>query len=650
VRWPAALLALLVLVPAAPVAAQTALAADVRGAQVLVVGAPGLRWSDVTPETMPALHALAEGSAVGVLSVKARPAVSCPADGWLTLGAGGRAEAFGTGCGDLQVGDRGRLRERNLGTRDGADVDALARALQDAGRCLTARGPGARTAGGRPLSHPQGHNQGLGRPVRSCPALVLDAGVVGADGASRAAGAAAADALIAAVDAARDEGSTLLVVGLSQAPTDEQAHLHVALAAGPGFAPGALVSASTGREPYVQLVDVAPTVLGLLDAEAPDTVTGQPWRSQGTPPSPARLQDLSDRAVEAKRTTVAFFVMLVAVLVVALAAAAGLRSRRLAEAAGLFGVSAVGASYLAGLVPWWRADQPLTALLAVVAALGVVGALAAANAPGRTGPAGAACGGVALVLVVDLLTGSTLQIDTPAGYSPLVAGRFAGIGNVAFGVLAASVLLALAAATQRLTGRSAALVVAGGGLVAVIADGAPGLGSDVGGVLALVPALVLLGLLRAGSRVTVARLALAAAGAAVLVTAFALADAARDPADRTHLGRFVGQVADGTAGTVLVRKAAAVGHLLSANALTALLPLVVVAAVLLVLRPPSLLRELFGDAPAWRHGLLAVGVASGVGLVVNDSGPAVPALALLVAVPATAAAVARRRQPGTADR
>jgi hypothetical protein len=649
-RWLAALAVLLALAGAPAAHAQTALASDVRGAQVLVVGAPGLRWSDVTPGTTPALHALAQRSAAGVLSVKARPALSCPADGWLTLGAGSRAEAYGAPCAELSLPDRAGTAERNLGTRDRADVDALADALGDAGSCLSARGPGGQTAGGRPLSAPQGHNQGGGRTVRSCPVLLLDATVVGADAAARAAGAAAVDALVAAVDAARDEGSTLLVVGLSQAPADREAQLQVALAAGPSFGPGALVSASTRREPYVQLVDVAPTVLHLLDLPVPHAMTGQPWRSAGAPPSVALLQDLTDRAADARQTTVPFFVALIGALLAGLAAALVLRSRRLAEATGLFGVAAVGASYLAGLVPWWRTDRPLLALLGTVAGLAAAGALAAATAPGRTGPAGAACAGVAVVLVADLLAGAPLQVDTPAGYSPLVAGRFAGLGNVAFGVLAATVLLALAAATSRLAGRRAAVVVALVGVVAVVADGAPAFGSDVGGVLALVPALVVLGLLRSGARVSVGRLVLAAAAGAAVVTAFALADAARDPADRTHLGRFAHQVADGTAGAVLTRKAAAIGDLLLANAATALLPLVVAAAVLVVARPPAPLRELFADAPAWRHGLLAVGVAAGIGLVVNDSGPAVPALALLVAVPATVAAVARRRQPGTTDR
>jgi hypothetical protein len=150
-----------------------------------------------------------------------------------------------------------------------------------------------------------------------------------------------------------------------------------------------------------------------------------------------------------------------------------------------------------------------------------------------------------------------------------------------------------------------------------------------------------LGLLRTGRRLRLPVLGGALAAGAVVVLGFGLLDLTRPEDRRTHLGRFLQDVGDGRAGTVLVRKAEAVVDLLTANALTLLLPLVLAAAVLAVARPPAPLRALFAEQPAWRHGLLAVGVASGLGLVVNDSGPAVPALALLVAGPATVALLAR---------
>ncbi len=159
-------------------------------------------------------------------------------------------------------------------------------------------------------------------------------------------------------------------------------------------------------------------------------------------------------------------------------------------------------------------------------------------------------------------------------------------------------------------------------------------------MLALVPAFVLLGLRVSGARVTPGRLALALAAAVAVVTAFALLDLARRAPDRTHLGRFAADLRDGTAGDLLVRKATSGVDLLLANPGTAALPLLVAAAVRLLLRPPPPLRRALDEEPALRHGLPAVGLLAAVGFLVNDSGAAVPALALLVAVPATLAVVA----------
>ena len=63
--------------------------------QVVVIGVPGLRWSDVNATDTPSLVELAKSAAVGVLSVRTAAAVDCPADGWLTLSAGNRVRGTG---------------------------------------------------------------------------------------------------------------------------------------------------------------------------------------------------------------------------------------------------------------------------------------------------------------------------------------------------------------------------------------------------------------------------------------------------------------------------------------------------------------------------------------------------------------------------
>ena len=629
------LVLLLVLLPAAPASASDAAPASASdAAPVVVVGVPGLRWDDVGPAT-PTLQRLVREGASGLLSVKAVPAVSCPADGWLTLGAGNRAVAAGVRrepCGaDLPDGLVPSL-QANAEEREGAELGALREALERAGECVGAQGPGAELA--------------VASNRDDCVVELREAPPVAGTGTERVARAVAADRAVAQVAPA---AATLLVVGLSEAPGDDTARLHVALAHGPAFEPGALRSASTRRAPYVQLVDVAPTVLDLVGVEPPASMTGQPWRSVGEPPTPAALADLALLAEQHKRVTVPFFVVLLTGELL-LAAALWRRRPELAEAVVLGGVAAPGASYVANLLPWWRSPVPLLTLLAVVLLLSAAvvavicrawPATRRARRPGaegrRTRAAGAVCAFTAGVVVLDLLTGAHLQMSSVGGYSPLVAGRFAGVGNVAFGVLAAGALLAAAVA------RRWVLVL---GALVVAVDGAPMWGSDVGGVLALVPAFVLLALLLSGRRVSVLRLALAGLVGAAVVTAFAIADWSRAEQDRTHLGRFVQDVVDGTAGTLLRRKAVAVLELLLAGPLTALLPVVVAAAVYLLVRPPRPLARALAAAPHWRAGLLATGLASAVGFAVNDSGAAVPAMALTVAVPATLAVVLRaRREP-----
>lgn len=629
------LLALLLLGSAAPAAV-----ADEHGprsGRVLVVGVPGLRWSDVGPAT-PTLRQLLGEGATGALSVKAVPAVSCPADGWLTLGAGNRALAVGTPrepCGTALPTSFDEQLAANAEQSQGAELGALATALDG---CIDAEGAGPQlAAAGAPAT---GSAEDCRLVLRGAPAVL-------GTGTDRAATAVAADrALADFLLATRAEH--VLVVGLSAAPGEDDPRLHVAVAAGRAFPPGALISASTRRAPYVQLVDVAPTVLDLLEVPVPDAMTGQPWRSVGERPTPAALADLAAKAQAMRAVTVPFFVVLLAAELGLLLLLVRLRRLELAELVALGGVAALGASYLANLVPWWRSPAPLLTLLAVVlvVAAAVVGLTWSASGTGAgrrreralLRPVGVVCGVTAAVLLVDLVTGAHLQMSSVAGYSPLVAGRFAGIGNVAFGVLAAAVLLATAALTRRLAAVAAVAVVA------VVVDGAPPWGSDVGGVLTLVPAFVLLAMLLTGRRVSSWRLAGAGAAGVAVVTAFALADFSRAAQDRTHLGRFVQDVADGTAGTLLRRKAEAVLGLVFSGPVTALLPLVVAAAVYLVLRPPGPLATAFAKAPAWRSGLLAIGLASAIGFAVNDSGAAVPAMALVVALPATAAVVLRARR------
>ena len=106
-----------------------------------------------------------------------------------------------------------------------------------------------------------------------------------------------------------------------------------------------------------------------------------------------------------------------------------------------------------------------------------------------------------VVVALDLVTGSMLQLNTVFGYSPIVAGRFAGAGNIVFAVFGVTAILTGALIAYRFSGRRFAMpFVVALFVVTVVIDGAPSFGSDVGGVLALVPSLGLTALLLTGRK------------------------------------------------------------------------------------------------------------------------------------------------------
>ncbi|MDX6227122.1 MAG: hypothetical protein QOI76_512, partial [Frankiales bacterium] len=594
-----------------------------------------------TATATPTLWRLARAGSSGALSIRSAAGVTCPADGWLTVGAGNRVRA-GQSCteepvvvptaGRASVSGFADITKDNRQLNFGAVPGILATTLAGRGDCVAAIGPDS-VIGGADRNGVVGHYAGQVSPsaLATCPVTVVTGPTV-----TGAAGAAAADAVVAQVDASRPTGSVLLVVGLSDTDPRARPHLHVAIASGGLFGPGRLRSQSTRKAPYVQLIDVAATVLDLRGAPAVSAADGQPWRRVGT--TPADVQQLvdADRAAGAVRAALPWAVVLLVVLVTAGAAVSLTGRRRLAALVSLVALAAPVATYLVNLTPWFRAPVPTVAVLLGTAALALLIAVPAfrlGEARSWVIAAGAVAGLTFAALVADVVTGSRLQLDSVLGYSPLVAGRFTGVGNVAFGVLgSAALLLATSLAVKRPGWRGFGNIVAVGA-VAVLADGAPMWGSDVGGVLALVPGFAVLALLCVGVRLSWRRALGIAAGAVAVVLAFGLLDYARPVSAQTHLGRFIGRILHGGAGTVVDRKLRSDLDLLTANAATLIVPLVILVALWLMIRPRPRLARTYTRHPELRYGLLSLTVLALVGLIVNDSGIAIPAVAVLLGVP-----------------
>ena len=599
------------------------------GSPIIVFGVPGLRWNDLSPTVTPTMWALAEHGATGALVVRAVDETTQPLDGWATLSAGNRAR------GGVSQAD---IRRRNRGTLTGAQVGALGSALRAAGTCArSAGGPGAALA----AADRSGRPTAIG--TQTCPVrfIEIDSLVSG----NRASGVAAADRTIQAAIKDVPTSATVLLLGLSDDSTGG-AHVHVAVAAGPGFPAGTrLRSASTRRTPFVQLIDVAPTLLARLGIARPDSMIGQPFETAGpvggtVAGRQAAYRDLDRQARQMHRAVPLFFVPLVVAFVLGLGIAAGLQAygrrtaaRRVALAVLIPAAAAPGGAFLANLVPWWRGPVGLIWPAAAVGALLILAvAVLGARRRGPVTVIGLVAAVTFGVLVVDLVSGAHLQLSSVPGYSPLIAGRFAGIGNPAFGVLAATSLV-----TAFLFARSWRFVLAVGA-VAVIVDGAPMWGSDVGGVLALVPGVLILVAAASGRRTSWAAVVGGISAAVVAIFVLAAIDFARPARSRTHLGRFASDLLHGHGGTTLHRKLVANWDLLTRNPATVLVPFVLAGLVLIAVRAGALpgtsgLAASYQRIPLLRPGLIACLVTAVLGFLLNDSGVVIPAVMMLIVVP-----------------
>ncbi len=659
--------------------------------RVVVLGVPGLRWQQVNANDMPALVALAARGSSGAMSVRSARSRTCPGDGWLQLGTGNRArvpqeeesrdaqqglcpnapavEQSGQGA---TVPSWPDIVAENESLNFGAEPGALADSLAEAGACIAAVGPGTplATANGEGETDLWQPTVGDIRPstLDVCPVTVLgnEALVDGVDQTDLS----DIDDLIASIDQARPEGSLFIVIGISEV-RDEPPSLHVAVAEGPSFESGELVSTSTRRAPFVQLSDVAPTVLSVLGLPQPIEMTYGPWlQSTTTTPDDinehiAQLVERDEQAQQVGRLIPPFFVALVLTQAV-LYLLAYLALRRVSSAARrrwvLAGTHFLAVAYAAGpvatflanLVPWWRASYPLPSLLAAVAVAGGAVTAIAFLGPWRRhpfGPSGCVAGITSLVLAVDVVSGANLQLSSLAGYSPIVAGRFAGLGNLAFATFGCGALLGAAALVSGRSVRTTAVIVTVIGVFAVLIDGLPMWGSDFGGVIALVPAFVVLGVTATGSRVSWRVIPLYVLLGAVVVAVISMTDYLRPERDQTHLGRFVGQLLDGSAGAVIQRKIEANLNLLTNSVLTLLVPLALIFLVFLIRRPRGLLPWTFSQVPTLRAGLTSVLVLGVVGALVNDSGVAIPVMAASLVIPVAIAVVAASLQrAGAAER
>ncbi|MEV6929887.1 hypothetical protein AB0M46_36125 [Dactylosporangium sp. NPDC051485] len=663
----AGLLGLVALIPR-PAAAPPAPTAD----YVLIVGVAGLRWDDVNATDTPAMWQMAQHGAIGALSVRSARRITCAGDGWLTLGSGNFAVytpgAVTPVCPDLSVPiaadqsgaslpDQGDIVARNRSLHWGAQPGALAEGV----RCTTAIGPGAALAAARPYGRIDRYSETLdGGLLSACALTMIDLGqIAGDDPATRAAGARRVDAALASILAARPERSVVMLAGLSD--LDATSRLHVAIAQGPGFGGGWLISPSTSRPGYVQVVDLAPTALAALDRPVPGKLFagGAASESDGGRPSDvtaavSRLADADREATVQRRVGTNFFTTLVvAELLLFLACVPLLRRARrpagplthrpvprpvvrAAEVLLIAASLAVPAALLADLLPWWRWSRPGLGFGGVTLGVLAVATFAIAYLSRRSraiAPLGGVAAVAALAVAFDVLTGSRLQLNGVAGYSAAIGGRYAGVGVIGLGLLVTGALLGGAAFAQRYERRWRPFVMAVIGAVGMVVVGSPYLGADALGAVALTAGVCVAAAMAVGGWLSMTRLLWAGAAALFVTAGFAVLDLFRPLEERSSVGRALTLTQDGTVGFIARRIAEADVVTTVTSPLTVLVLGSLVYATFVLLRHWGGLRRLLGVFPPVRGALSGLVVAALLAGIVEGVSFNVLGAALATALP-----------------
>ena len=707
-------------------------ASSSRPAPVVVLGTDNLTWADIQAQASrhragdhadsdrvdsAAAHLLSFASANEPMNLSVRTPAdrTCSADGWLTLGRGTRASALKPA--DSCAGP----------TTAVPDDTPLVRTLGN-DVSIQAVGPETQLATGAPGSPPS-------TSVSLAPSLpeALSAGAdltivdTARDVSTDTDRITALDDALRTAQEQASPGTRIVIASLAddEDPGPQMAVLPAGTTSARGTSSGFVVGTSTHRPGLAQLTDLTPTLTTALAGRSAPAFDGQalnlPASSTLAPakgaaaPDDARISRLADDALHARasqRTVIPASTLLVGLAVALLVwAAIALRTpepgrrpavrRRVTWAA--IGLSALPpALLLVNAAPWWRvgardgypsAWAPVSALAAAALVAVCIVGLAAGITTLVQRRRGTRAGLVALLVtaaipltwLVDAATGAHLAFNNPLGMNAVVAGRFYGVSNTAFALVAGALVTVIAAAWNQLgRGRRTALILTcllGG--AALIVDGAPQLGADVGGALTLVPTLALLGADLAGLRLSWRRWLAIGTTTLLVVGGFAVVDLLR-PGGPTHLGRFARQVADGSAAGVLGRKAyALVGPFITkpvaAIALACMMALVA-AALWWLRRQVRAWRA--GTSPyAWltahgdilrvgeqesgppTHGtppsaqwvtaaLRSLGVLTAVSVLVNDSGVTMAGFILAVAAPALLALALTSdsaRQPSAAS-
>lgn len=452
-------------------------------------------------------------------------------------------------------------------------------------------------------------------------------------------GLESADALLGVVLRQLDLERTLVIVVAPTTPggPTTRGQLRPAVVAGNGMRHGTLTSDSTRRAGLVTMSDLSSTIAKRTvgDREMPRFEGGHQVLAKGRSDVSA-LVEMNDRTVlhDALRTPIAISVVSGTLIVYLLALWRVRRVPLWLEVLLLASLAFPLASYIPRM-GLWRAGGLVSAASVVGGALIIAALARLIERATRLWSAGIVVAATTAFFVVDLLRGAPMQWDSIFGYTSVAAGRFFGLGNLGYALLAGGAFLTAGWIADRGSKASRYLSFA---IIAVVilVIGYPTLGDDVGGTLSMVPAaaVFVVGVISA-RRIKLKHWPLLVLGSIALVLVFGAIDLARPPSARSHLANFLTQVAADPSSIWLTfrRKITLAVVLAVASRWGLAAPGATGALIALHLRSRGGWRQIMDSRPALKAGLEALFVAAIAGSLLNDSGVAIAGTMLSLAAP-----------------
>ena len=437
---------------------------------------------------------------------------------------------------------------------------------------------------------------------------------------------------------------------LSPSAPKAQEQTTIFIAAGKGIPQGYASSATTRWSGVVTLVDVAPTILTSINVPLPEKMNNTllDWH-KNTLSNESRMQHLvamNDQAVVRDNSikSVRFFLvlaMIVSMLIAMIAFTRGGKWKSIARFLLLMAASIPTLTFL--LKPFYISLVDSARIIAVLVLLSSMTAVLCMRIAQKWGTVRLLLWFAVVnltVFITDILLGGYLQFSAIFGNSPVTAGRFAGFGNSTFAIVAITSIIIVAMVKELTESKDSqtkkkiniALIAF---LVAMLViDGVPYFGSDVGGVLALTPTIFITGMMLFDRRFGWKAFFLSSFVTVGAITAFAFLDLARPVSQRTHLGRFAESVMDGSAGVIVERKLMENMRAFQASSLSLIVLVSIFYILFIVFYRDGIMRKTKDKYPGLRFLIFPGLIVAILGMVLNDSGVAIPAMMFAFAIPA----------------